>query len=53
MGALFWPCDSKTFVGKVFVLPSNSLIYNQGVSSLKWKFEGMGQTTISETSFPF
>lgn len=40
------------FVGKVFVLPSNSLVYNQGVGSLKWKFEGMRQTRISETSFP-
>lgn len=35
MGALFWHCDSKTFVGKVFGFPSNSLVYNQRVGSLK------------------
>lgn len=52
MGALFWPCDCKTFVGKVFVLPSNSLVHKQEAGSLTWTFEGMGWATVPETSFP-
>lgn len=32
--------DYKTFVGKVIVLPSYELVYNQGIRSLKWKSEG-------------
>lgn len=31
----FLACDCKTFVGKFFLLPSNVLVFNQGVGNLR------------------
>lgn len=51
-GPALMACNCKTFVGKVFVLPSNVLVCNQGVGSLSGNLR-VPRATASETSFSF